>query len=463
MSYFRKKEIDPTVHQQSKLKKELKTFDLILLGLGAMVGTGIFVITGTAAAKYAGPSLIISFVIAAFSCALSALCYAEFASRVPIAGGAYSYAYTIFGELVGWMTGWLVLCEYLLANASVASGWSGYVHGFLEGLGIPFPTALTASYNSEKGIYVDIIAVLITLVVMYLVMQGAKKALRLNNVMVAVKFGLIVLFLVVGIFYVKPENWTPFAPFQFKGIATGAAIVFFAFLGFDAVSMAAEEVENPQRDIPRGIIGSLAIATILYIVVTLVLTGMVPYLQLDVKDPVAFAVRFIGHDLIAGVISVGAILTLLTVLISMMYGLTRMIYAIGRDGLLPKTLSKVDSKTKTPKNATILIGIVSAVLAGVIPLEQLAQLTNIVTLMAFAIMAAGIIKLRKDYGQPLVNEFKVPFVPVFPIISMAVCFYLMIQLEVKTWIAFIIWLVVGFCIYVLYGYKHSELGKMNKK
>lgn len=357
MDYMRKKPLDPTAHHSSKLKKELKTMDLILLGLGAMVGTGIFVITGTAAAKYAGPSLIISFAIAAFSCVLSALCYAEFASRVPIAGGAYSYAYTIFGELIGWITGWLVVCEYLLANASVASGWSGYVHGFLDGLGIPFPNALRASYNAENGTYVDVIAICITFIVMFVVMQGAKKALRLNNIMVIIKFALVILFLVVGVFYVKPDNWTPFAPFGMAGITAGAAIVFFAFLGFDAVSMAAEEVENPQRDIPRGIIGSLAIATILYIGVTLVLTGMVPFSNLNVKDPVAFAMRFIDQNFVAGLISVGAILTLLTVLISMMYGLTRMIYAIGRDGLLPKGLSKVDSKTKTPKNATLVIGI----------------------------------------------------------------------------------------------------------
>lgn len=457
MNFMRKKPIDASEHQSSKLKKELRTFDLILLGLGAIVGTGIFVITGTAAAKFAGPSLIISFIIAAFSCALSALCYAEFASRMPTSGGAYSYAYAIFGELVGWITAWLLICEYLLANASVASGWSGYVHGFLEGMGIHFPTALKASYNAKNGTYVDIIAVLITLAVTYVVMQGAKKALRLNNIMVIVKFSLIVIFLVVGVFYVAPENWTPFAPFGLKGITSGAAIAFFAFLGFDAVSTAAEEVQNPQRDIPRGIMGSLIIATILYIVVTLVLTGMVPYIHLDVKDPVAFAMRFIGHDFVAGIISVGAILTLLTVLISMMYGLTRMVYAIARDGLLPKSLSVVDKRTQTPKNATMIIGGISAVLGGVVPLDKLAELTSIVTLLTFAIMAAGIVKLRKDFGAPQPNEFKVPLVPVFPILSVLVCFYLMTRLSLTTWVSFGIWLVLGVVIYFLYGYRHSEL------
>ncbi|MGX7394975.1 amino acid permease [Carnobacterium mobile] len=457
MELFRKKPMNTALHEKITLKKELKTFDLILLGLGAIVGTGIFVITGTAAAATAGPALIVSFVIAAFSCALSALCYAEFASRVPVGGGAYSYIYTIFGELFGWLVGWLLICEYLLANASVASGWSGYVHGFLDGMGIHFPQALRASYDPANGTYVDVIAIVITLIVTFIVVQGAKKALRLNNVMVIVKFSLIALFILVGMFYVKPVNWTPFAPFGLKGIAAGSAIVFFAFLGFDAVSTAAEEVKNPQKDVPRGIIGSLGIATVLYIGVTLVLTGLVPYTHLNVKDPVAFAMRFIGHDMIAGMISIGAILTLLTVLISMTYGLARLVYTISRDGLLPITLSEINEKTKTPHKATIVVGIVSAVLAGVIPLNQLAALTNIVTLMVFVIIAAGILQLRKDYGKPKPGEFKVPWVPLFPIVSIIVCLYLMIQLSASVWLMFAVWLVIGLLVYVFYGYKNSRL------
>ena len=458
MNYFRKKPLE-TSEKPSNLKRELKTMDLILLGLGAIVGTGIFVITGTAAAVTAGPALILSFIIAAFSCILSALCYAEFASRIPVSGGAYSYAYTVFGELLGWLVGWLMICEYLLANASVASGWSGYMNGFLDGIGLGLPIALRSSYNAEAGTYIDLIAILITFVVTYIVIQGAKKALRLNNIMVIVKFALIALFMVVGVFYVKPENWTPFAPFGLKGVASGAAVVFFAFLGFDAVSTAAEETKNPRRDVPRGIIGSLSIATVLYIAVTLVLTGIVPYAQLNVKDPVAFAIRFIGQDFIAGIISVGAIVTLLTVLISMTYGLGRLIYAIGRDGLLPKKLSQVDTKTKGPKFATQIVGVVSAVLAGIVPLNKLAELTNIVTLMIFVIIALGIIKLRKDFGEPTEGEFKVPFVPIFPIVSIVVCLYLMIQLSLSVWIAFVIWLVLGILFYLSYGYKNSELNK----
>lgn len=457
MSYFRKLPVTIGEERKSGLPKELKTMDLILLGLGAIVGTGIFVITGTASAVTAGPALIISFIIAAFSCALSALCFAEFASRMPVSGGAYSYGYAIFGEIIGWLVGWLMLCQYLLACASVASGWSGYLNGFLTGLGIGLPTALSASYDVGNGTYIDLIAVLVTLIVSYLVMQGAKKALRLNSMMVYVKFGLIALFLIVGVFYVKPANWTPFAPFGLDGIIEGAAIVFFAFLGFDAVSTAAEETKNPQKSMPRGIIGSLGIATILYILVTLVLTGVVPFANLDVRDPVSFAMRFIGQDFVAGIISVGAILTLLTVLISMMYGLGRLIFAISRDGLLPDFLSELDEKNHTPKNATMVAGIVTAILSGVIPLGKLAELTNIVTLMVFVIMAAGIIKFRKDHGDPKKGEFRVPFVPILPIVSILVCVYLMIQLSGSIWLMFLIWLAAGIAFYILYGYKHSKM------
>lgn len=456
MSYFRKLPVSKA-ESTSALSKELKTKDLILLGLGAIVGTGIFVITGTASATAAGPALMISFIIAAFSCALTALCFAEFASRMPVSGGAYSYAYAIFGEIIGWLVGWLMLCQYLLACASVASGWSGYLNGFLDGLGIGLPQAFRASYNSVNGTYVDAIAVVITLLVTYLVMQGAKKALQLNSLMVYVKFGLIALFIIVGIFYVKPTNWTPFAPFGMDGVIEGAAIVFFAFLGFDAVSTAAEETKDPQRSMPRGIIGSLGIATILYIVVTLVLTGVVPFDKLNVRDPVSFAMRYIGQDLVAGVISVGAILTLLTVLIAMMYGLGRLIFAIARDGLLPESLSTIDEKTHTPKRATIVAGIVTAVLSGVIPLGKLAELTNIVTLTVFVVIAAGIMKLRKDFGEPGEGEFRVPFVPVLPILSILVSLYLMIQLSWTIWMTFLVWLVLGIVMYVVYGYSHSKL------
>lgn len=288
MDLFRKKEIN--LNQTSGMKKDLKTTDLIMLGIGAIIGTGIFVVTGVAANQNAGPALSLSFVLAAIVVILSGLSFAEFASRVPVIGGPYAYLYVVFGEFAAWLTGWLLIGEFLLAVSSVASGWSGYVQGFLQSLGVGLPHALTGGYNSENGTYIDLIAVLVVIFVTYIVSLEAKKALRLNNLMVFVKFGIIALFIVVGIFFVKPENWQPFTPFGFSGVLDGAALVFFAFLGFDSVAMAAEEVKNPQKDVPRGIIGSILIATALYIIVTLILTGIVPYTELGVTDPVAFAI-----------------------------------------------------------------------------------------------------------------------------------------------------------------------------
>lgn len=460
MEIFRKKEIK--AHQSSEMKRELKTKDLIFLGIGAIIGTGIFVVTGEAAKSYAGPALTLSFLLAAFVVILCGLCFAEFASRVPVIGGPYAYMYVIFGELVAWMTGWFLICEFMLAVSSVASGWSGYVQGFLNGLGIHLPTALTGAYNPENGTYVDIIAVLVLIFVTYWVSLEAKTALRLNNMMVYVKFGIIALFVAVGIFFIKPGNWTPFMPMGFSGVVSGAGLVFFAFLGFDSVAMAAEEVKDPQKDVPKGIIGSIAIATVLYIIVTLILTGIVPFTELGVKDPVAFAMRYIGHGFIGSVISVGAILTLLTVTISMMYSLARLLYAISKDGLLPKGLSKIDKKRRTPKQATYAAGVVSMIFAGAFPLGILAELTNIVALSYLIFMAFGILKLRKDFGKPKKGEFKVPFVPILPLISIAACVVLMLSFQRTTWIVFIIAILLGLGIYFGYGYKHSGLNQSDK-
>jgi APA family basic amino acid/polyamine antiporter len=456
---FRKKQLSDVTGEPSGMKKDLKTVDLIMLGIGAIVGTGIFVVTGVAAEKNAGPALSLSFLVAAGAIVLAGLCYAEFASRIPAIGGPYAYMYVVFGEIVAWMTGWLVICEFFLAVSSVASGWSGYVHGFLNSLDIHLPTALSGAYNPANGTYIDLIAVLVLLAVTFWVSLEAKTALRLNNVMVFVKFGIIALFMVVGFFYVKPGNWQPFMPFGFSGVVSGAAVVFFAFLGFDAVSMTAEEVKNPQKDIPKGIIGSIIITTILYVIVTLILTGIVPFNKLGVKDPVAFAMRFVQQDGIAGIISVGAILTLLTVTISMMFSLARIIYAISKDGLLPKFMSKIDQKSGTPKNATYVAGVCSMIFAGFMPMEILAELTNIVTLMYLIVMALGIIRLRKTAGAPKPGEFKIPFVPFVPILLALVSIALMLQLQAATWKAFAVALFLGFLIYFIYGYRHSNIGK----
>lgn len=453
MDIFRKKTIERS--PLSGMKKELKTRDLIMLGIGAIIGTGIFVVTGVAAADNAGPALTVSFVCAALVVILSGLSFAEFASRIPVLGGPYAYIYVVFGEAAAWMTGWFLICECFLAISSVASGWSGYLQGFLSSVGIHLPTALTAAYNAENGTYVDLIAVLVVICVTYWVSLEAKTALRLNNLMVYVKFGIILLFIVFGLFFIKPGNWQPFMPKGFSGVLDGAAIVFFAFLGFDSVAMAAEEVKDPQKDVPKGIIGSILISTILYIVVTLILTGIVPFDQLNVKDPVAFAMRYVNHGIVGSIISVGAILTLLTVTISMMYSLARLLYAISKDGLLPKFMNKLDEKRRTPKNATYVAGVVAMIFAGVFPLNLLAEFTNIVALMYLIMVSLGILKLRKMEGMPKKGEFKVPWVPFLPVVSILTCIFLMLRLNTATWIVFLISIVVGLAIYFGYGYRHS--------
>lgn len=457
MDIFRKKPID--LEQQTHMNRNLQLKDLIMLGIGAIIGTGIFVITGEAAATYAGPALSLSFVIAALVVILSGLCFAEFASRVPILGGPYAYIYVVFGEFFGWIAGWFLLCEFMLAVSAVASGWGGYLRGFLESLGVVLPTALTGGYNPEKGTYFDLVAALVVVFVTFWVSQEAKKALRLNNAMVWVKFGIIALFILVGVFFIKPVNWTNFTPFGFKGILDGAALVFFAFLGFDSVAMAAEEVKDPQKDVPRGIIGSIAIATVLYVVVTLIMTGMVPFQRLGVSDPVAFAFRYVGHGVVGSIISVGAILTLLTVCISMMYSLARLLYAIAKDGLLPKFMTEIDEKHRTPKKATFVAGGVAVFFAAAFPMSILAELTNIVALTYMSMMALGILKLRKDLGQPKKGEFKVPFVPLLPLASVAASLFLMTRLKPVTWVVFFITLGIAIIIYFSYGYRHSGLNE----
>jgi len=460
MNVFRKKSISALLAQAEKknesLKKELGAFDLTMLGIGAIIGTGIFVLTGVVAAEHAGPALILSFLLSGLTCVFAALCYAEFASIVPVSGSAYTYSYATFGELIAWILGWDLILEYGLSSSAVASGWSGYFQGLLNGFDITLPTALTNAYNPAVGTYVDLPAVCIIFLMTFLLTRGAKKSARFNTIMVAIKLLVITLFIGIGIFYVKPENWTPFMPFGFSGVTTGAATVFFAYIGFDAVSTAAEEVKNPQRNMPIGIIASLTICTILYIVVSLILTGIVPYNQLNVKNPVAFALQYIQQDWAAGFISLGAITGITTVLLVMLYGQTRLFYAISRDGLLPKVLSTIHPKTKTPVLNSWITATMVALFAGFIPLDELAELTNIGTLFAFIVVSIGIIILRKKHPQ-LSRTFQVPFVPWVPILAVVFCGYLALQLPTITWIGFVIWLLIGLVVYFSYGYTNSKL------
>ncbi|CAM2779028.1 amino acid permease [Paenibacillus sediminis] len=466
MNLFRKKPIVGTNSSDTAagehLTKTLSAFDLTTLGVGAIVGTGIFVLTGVAAAKHAGPGLVLSFVIAAIACVFAALCYSEFASSVPAAGSAYAYSYTAFGELLAWILGWDLILEYGLAASAVASGWSGYFQGLLSGFNIHLPKYLTSAYNQAAGTWIDLPAVIIVLLITLLLTSGVKKTARFNTVMVVIKLVVVLLFIVVGAWYVKPNNWTPFLPFGYSGVVTGAATVFFAYIGFDAVSTAAEEVKRPQRDVPIGIIASLTICTMLYMAVSLILTGIVPYAQLDVKDPVAFALQFIHKDSIAGFISLGAIAGITTVLLVMMYGQTRLIFAISRDGLLPRGLSKVSPRTHAPVISSWITGIIIALFAGVVPLNRLAEMTNIGTLFAFTTVSLGIIILRRT-NPDLKRGFKVPLVPWLPILSALICFYLMLQLPQFTWFCFVLWLLAGLVIYFSYGYRHSVLNEHTKR
>lgn len=457
---LRKKPIDDLLHKKGtmQLQKTMGPFDLMLLGVGAIVGTGIFILPGTVSAQHAGPGIVFSFIIAAIVCALAALCYSEFASTVPVTGSAYSYSYIVFGEIVAWFVGWSLLLEYGLATAAVATGWSGYFVTLVEGFGIHLPQALTNSFSVENGTYINLPAVIIIFVIGSLLSLGMKESTRFNAILVALKVGAVLLFIIVGVFYVKPENWSPFLPYGMNGVFTGAALVFFAYLGFDAVSSAAEEVKNPQRNMPIGIIGSLIICTILYVAVSLVLTGIVPYQQLNVSDPVAFAMNFVGQDWVAGIISLSAVIGMLTVMLVMMYGGTRLLLAFSRDGLMPKVLKELHPKRKTPVKNTFMFTIVISIIAGLVPLGTLAEMVNMGTLIAFIFVSAGILYLRKNKDLPT-GGFKVPFYPVLPIVSLLLCIFLISQLSAHTWIACSVWFVLGIILYFVYGKKHSTLNQ----
>lgn len=459
-SLFRKKPLE-TLSAQSKSKslaRTLSAFDLTLLGIGCVIGTGIFVITGTVAATGAGPALIISFILAGLACALAAFCYAEFSSSIPILGSVYSYSYVTLGELLAFLIGWDLMLEYVIALSAVATGWSSYFQSLLAGFNLHIPAALTGAPGSMAGAVFNLPAAVIILLITAIVSRGVKESTRFNNVIVLMKIAIILLFIIVGIGYVKPDNWSPFMPFGMKGVILSAATVFFAYLGFDAVSNASEEVKNPQKNMPVGIISALAVCTVLYIAVSLVLTGMMPYAKLNVGDPVSFALKFVGQDAVAGIISVGAIIGITTVMLALLYAQVRLTFAMSRDGLLPGLFAKVHPSFKTPFRNTWLTGIVAAGIAGFINLGTLAHLVNMGTLAAFTVISIAVIVLRKKHPE-IKASFRVPFVPVVPIISAGICLWFMYSLPGVTWLSFVIWIAVGTLVYFLYSRKHSLLNK----
>ncbi len=440
------------------LKKVLGPFDLVLMGIGAIIGTGIFVLTGTGAVT-AGPALTLSFIVAAFACGFAALCYAEFASSVPVAGSIYTYSYFTLGEIVAWMIGWDLLLEYGLATSTVAVGWSGYFQSLIKGFDIVLPEALRAAPGAQPGVNTlfNLPAFLIMMFLTWILSMGVRESARLNNIMVIIKTSVVILFIVVGVSYVKPENWQPFMPFGFGSVMSAAALVFFAFIGFDAVTSAAEEVKNPSRDLPIGIIGSLAVCTVLYVIVAAIMTGIVPFMNFKgVDHPVSLALQYAGQDWVAGFVDLAAILGMSTVMLVMAYGQTRILFAMSRDGLLPSKLSEVHPKYGTPYFATWMVGIVFGILAALIPLDVLAELVNIGTLAAFSLVSLAVIILRKKRPD-LPRAFRCPGVPVIPALAIIFCVSLMSFLSWHTWLAFVIWLAIGLAVYFLYARQRSLL------
>ncbi|MGR2679323.1 MULTISPECIES: amino acid permease [Chromobacterium] len=447
-----------TAQTSRGLRKELSAFDLTMLGIGAIIGTGIFVLTGTGA-TVAGPGLVLSFVISAFACGFAALCYAEFASMLPVSGSTYTYAYATLGEMIAWIIGWDLLLEYLLASSAVSVGWSGYFQSLLSGFGVTLPEYLTAAAGSLPGkqTLFNLPAFCVAMVITALLAFGIKESKRVNNVVVLIKVGVVLLFIGIGVWHVKPVNWQPALPFGFSGVFHGAAIVFFSFIGFDAVTCAAEEVKNPAKDIPRGVIWSLGVCSLLYVVVAAIMTGIVPYMQFaGVDHPVSLALQVAKLDWFAGFVDLGAILGMMTVILVMTYGQTRILFAMSRDGLLPKIFSEVNPKYGTPYKATWLIGTIIALLAGFVPLHTLAELVNIGTLAAFTLIALSVIVLRKREPN-LPRKFVCPGVPYIPALAILCCGFLMTQLSLLTWLCFMAWLLIGLVVYFGYSRRNSLL------
>jgi len=464
MKIFRTKTTTPDDFDHTGLHKCLTAFDLTLLGIGAIIGTGIFVLTGIAAATQAGPAVVLSFVIAGIACAFAALAYAELASTVGGCGSAYGYSYAAFGELIAWIIGWDLILEYGVATAAVANGWAGYFNNALIAVGLALPEALTKA--PTLGGIINLPAAGIVLILMVLLMLGMRESARTNMVMVFVKLLTISVFIGVAVFHVNPENWSPFMPFGWSslspegkpvGVLAGAAMVFFAYVGFDAVSTAAEEAKNPQRDVPFGIIFSLVFCTAIYIVVAGLLTGIVPYTQLNVPSPVAHSLQLLGINWASALVATGVIAGLTTVMLVLYYGLTRVFFAMSRDGLLPPFFAEVHPKTKTPVRVIGLCGLIISLIAGFIPLGELAELVNIGTLAAFVLVCLGVVALR--IKQPdLPRPFKNPLNPVFPLLGAFSCAGLMAFLPRITWVRFAVWLAIGVVVYFAYSIHHSKLG-----
>jgi APA family basic amino acid/polyamine antiporter len=483
MDLFRRKSVTDLQAEAAtdhSLKRALGPWNLTALGIGAIIGTGIFVLTGTVAAQNSGPAVVLSFVIAGLASVFAALCYAEFASLVPMAGSAYTYGYATLGEFIAWIIGWDLVLEYALGAVTVAIGWSGYVVSFLHDIGIDLPARLSAAHGTQvtlaDGSTVTAIfnlpAVIIIAIITALLVVGIKESANVNNVIVFVKVAVVLVFIVGTIHAVNPANWHPFIPpqavgpdglpikgaFGWSGVMTGAAVVFFAYIGFDAVSTAAQEARNPQRDMPIGIIGSLLICTVLYILVSGIATGVVPYTELNVPDPIAVVADRAGLGWISSLIKLGAIAGLSSVILVMLLGQSRVFYSMARDGLLPEWVNKVHPRFQTPWITSIVTGLAVAIPAGWFTVREAGSLVSIGTLLAFVIVSIGILVLRIREPE-LPRPFKAPFIWFTALAGAGSALYLMASLPWRTWERLIIWFVIGLVLYGVYGYRHSRLGR----
>jgi len=478
MSLLSKKSIEKILLQSEKkevgFNQTLTASSLIMIGIGSVIGAGIFVLSGQAAAQYAGPAIILSFLISGIACTFAALCYAEFAAMIPVAGSAYTYAYATLGEIFAWIIGWDIMLEYLFGASTVAVGWSGYFVSCLKDFGIIVPDYLSSppvNYNAETGWFltgaiINLPAIFIVSILTWIKAIGIKESTKLNNVIVVVKLIVLFLFIFFGITYIMPQNWTPFIPentgelghYGVSGILRGAGVIFFSYIGFDVISTLAQETKNPQKNLPIGIIGSLVVCTIIYVLVAGVLTGIVSYTLLNVPDPIAVAINHTGEELfwLRPFIKIGAIAGLSTTTLGLLMAQPRILYAMSSDQLLPVRFAKLHPKYKTPFLATIISGIICAIISGVVPIHILGELVSIGTLLAFAIVCAGVLILR--YTQPnAARVFRVPCVHMVCILGVLASFVQMLFLPAETWWRLIAWLALGLVIYFTYSRKHSKI------
>lgn len=456
MKLFRKKSIEALIEssKQNSFKKSLSAFDLIMIGIGCTIGTGIFVVTGTASAIHAGPAISISYLIGAIACLFAALAYAEIASMVPVSGSAYTYTYAIVGEFIAWLVGWGLVLEYGIGASAVANGWSGYMVGILNSAGITLPELLTKP--TINGGIINLPASLIVLLIGFMLYKGTKQGVTFNRILVFVKLAVIFIFLIVATPMIKTENYADFMPFGFAGVMAGSAAIFYAYIGFDAVATTAEECKNPKRDLPIGIIFSLAVCAILYAVVALVLNGIVNYTTLNNAEPLARALRDNGSNIGSALVSTGAIAGITSVLLVLLYGQSRIFFVMSRDGLLPKKLSSIHKKHNTPHFSVILTTFLVAIIAGFFSLETLSEMTSIGTLFGFIVVAVAVMVLRITRPN-LKRNFKCPLVFITSPLAILSCGYLTYELLTRNWQYFAIWVAIGIVIYFGYGYKKSAI------